>query len=332
MISHLEISHLRSINHTSIQLSEGINIFYGDNGSGKSSILEAIYILGRGRSFRTHKIQDIVQTNKKSYLIRAQINQGPMLAVQKGPSDSVAKIGSERSTFSKIAACIPLLMMDSNTHRRFFDEPAFRRRFFDWALFHVEPRYAKSYLAYTRVLKMRNTALKQGGGHEVWDRQLVESGEELVAARFEIVSALSSILPGSESLVYRPSTERSLKESLALSRIHDRSAKVTTVGPHRDDYLFKEGGRLLSQGQQKLAYTKLMCAAKAEISRYKPGVIILLDDICAELSIDARKRVVDMLDRQSDQLLITGVLERDLREIGCGTAFKVDNGEAILIK
>ncbi len=327
MILSLEIQSLRNIQHISLELSKGINIFYGDNGSGKSSILEAIHLLGRGRSFRTSSIEDIVQIGQKNLIVRAEIHHGTTVAIQKGDAN-IGKINAKSASFSKIAEQVPILFMDSNSHRRFFDESAYRRRFFDWILFHVKPGYTQSYKTYVKVLKMRNLALKQGGSVKEWDGLLIPAGLELMDARKALIESFNAIVDAGGLIDYSPSSGLDLMKCLNNNLSVDRRSKVTTIGPHRDDYLYCSGGKLLSQGQQKLAYTNLLCLSKRILSEYKEGVVILLDDICAELSIEAREKVVAQLDGHSDQLLITGVLERDLVDLNATSMFHVEQGAA----
>jgi DNA replication and repair protein RecF len=325
MISSLEIQSLRNIRHLSLKLSKGVNVFYGDNGSGKSSILEAIHLLGRGRSFRTSSIDDIVQVGQSNLIVRAEMHHGATVAIQKGDAN-IGKINAKAASFSKIAEQVPILFMDSNSHRRFFDESAYRRRFFDWILFHVKPGYTQSYKTYSKVLKMRNLTLKQGGSVKEWDSLLAPAGLELMTARKELVESFNAISDKGEHVDYKSSGSIDFMQCLNASIIDDRRARVTTIGPHRDDYLYYNGGKLLSQGQLKLAYTGLLCATKRLLSEHKEGVVILLDDICAELSIEAREKVVAQLDGHSDQLLITGVLERDLVELNADMMFHVEHG------
>ncbi len=142
-ISQLTIHHFRNLSKVQFEPQPGINFFFGANGSGKTSILEAIYFLGLGRSFRTHLIQRIIHQGSEQFLLLAQINNpdNPFLVGMERSLQGEKKIrvnGESVNSVATIAKQLPLQLLSTESHRFFHDGPKVRRQYLDWGVFHVE--------------------------------------------------------------------------------------------------------------------------------------------------------------------------------------------------
>lgn len=322
MIETLDIYHFRNISHATIHFSLGKNLIWGDNGAGKSSIIEAICFLGRGRSFRTAQVHDVVMQGKDSFVLRAKLSDGTVIALEKGALKSVIKINGKVDTLAACVKRIPVVLIDSHSHRLFFSESAFRRRFIDWCAFHVEQGFLEAYRRYQKALRMRNSALKQKSGWRAWDSLMAESGSFLVQARNRVVDSLNAELDSPISYQWSLDADGYLESLESRSQV-DVQSGVTSKGAHRDDFVYCDQGRLLSQGQQKVAYCRLVAAARNIVAGHK-GVTLLVDDFCAELGESARSIAIEASDE--GQSIVTGILERDMRALGEGVMFHVKGG------
>src|SRR3989338_416810 len=184
---YLEISHFRNFAHLRADLNSRFNFLYGANGSGKTSFLEAIYYLGRAKSFRTHLSNRIIQYRCDSFRIHGQLqhaDQQISIGIQRDNSGQ-AQIRLREEAISSIAPIsklMPLQLIHPESHRLLTDGPKLRRHFLDWGMFHVEPSFLSIWQWAQRALKQRNAALRMGQSWaqiQLWDKELIAAAEIL---------------------------------------------------------------------------------------------------------------------------------------------------------
>ncbi len=329
-LKRLVQQHLRNLAPLEIEPDPGINLFYGNNASGKTSLLEAIYILSRGKSFRTHTLGNVVQKGKKGFTLFGQLTgegQSPLpLGVEFHQQRLKMRAkGQTVRKASQLAGYLPVVIIHQESHRLLTEGPKFRRQFMDWGLFHVEQSFHPAWRRYSRALSQRNSSLQQGastGDIQVWDKELDEMAWLIHGLRKDFLEDLEPVfqhyikqlLPrlGPLSTAYQPgwTVEKPLLEVLAESLAQDRTRGYTRCGPHRADLMMKIDGvplrERVSRGQQKL----LVCAlylAQASVYNQRSGkaCILPVDDVAAELDRHHRNQFLALLRKLDVQVFLT---------------------------
>ncbi|MEZ5458090.1 MAG: DNA replication/repair protein RecF [Steroidobacteraceae bacterium] len=347
MLASFRAEHLRSIATAELELGGGLNLIVGRNGAGKTSLLEAVYLLGRGRSFRTRSSERLISHGEPLARIVGQTHglQIPQVigieVTREGRT--VARIGGRTpDSLAELATAFPVQIIDPDIHKLVEEGSARRRRWLDWGVFHVEPSFGREWTRYQRALKQRNAALKQGhSAVELWDTELAKAGMAITAARVRVVDAIAprwtdlcrrlAGLDLSLQLYAGWDTDRDLAEALATHATRDRERGMTGLGPHRADLRLRQRGRLarevLSRGQQKLAAVALTLAQlhwlKADLG-LRPT--LLLDDPAAELDTDRLGRFIAEVKALGTQLIVTS-LDAQATPLGVPEAlFHVEQG------
>ena len=337
-LGQLSIQNLRCLQAVELDLHPRRNLIVGVNGSGKTSLLEAIFLLGRGRSFRTRNSERLI-THGESRLVvfgRTAPQDAPGAPVALGVQitrgePTVAKIQGEFArTLADLSEALPVQVIDPGVHKLVEDSAYRRRRWMDWATFHVEHGFVEVWANYTRALKQRNAVLKQGPCSStaaaaqlaVWDVEVAQLGEKLAQSRRrmlmdlqphwqETVSALAGL---NLELGYFQGWARdtSLMQALQGSRERDLARGSTHAGPHRGDVLLKLDGKLareiLSRGQQKLAASAMILAQLRLLAGILPEPpTLLLDDPAAELDPERLGRFLEQVAPLRCQLVLTSV-------------------------
>lgn len=325
-LSSLSIHNLRNIADITLNPGARLNFIFGPNGSGKTSILEAIYLLGRGRSFRSAYSKRIISYGEQSLTLFGKYNNQESdnnLGIQIKDSRIKAKLdGQFLKKSSDLALVLPLLLITPDGEKLIKGSPRQRRRFLDWGLFHVERDFLKLWQRYNRVLAHRNAALRQGRiSLSPWNLQLIEVGEELDLQRRNYAKQLSIMAQAcfkelidieNTEFIYQSgwNREQTFSESINSHIESDINAGFTQRGPHRADLVMQVNGKsaaeYLSGGQQKLAACALLLAqARLYSSKFDRSCILLVDDLPAELDLKHRKALLDMLYSIPGQAFIT---------------------------
>lgn len=331
----LTINQFRNIDTLGLSFSPDINLLYGANGSGKTTILEAIHVLALGRSFRTNQLNHAIQHDADYATVTGIVHpEGAQheltLQMQKQRSKKTAfKIGQQpAASIAELATHLPVQMLNFDSYQLLGSAPELRRRFIDWMVFHVEPSFFKIWQDYHKILKQRNAVLKGYGGRDqlgYWTEKLAELGENLHDFREKTLNEWEKTSietlnksPGIENLGFEYDcgwdSSESFKEQLNQRFQQDLELGYTSIGPHRADLKITVNNNLarhvLSTGQQKTFVSLLQLTQCSWVSREtskKP--IVLVDDLPSELDISARGKLGEYLLGMDMQVFLTGVEE-----------------------
>jgi DNA replication and repair protein RecF len=342
----LLITHVRNIQQATLAPGPGINIVYGDNGSGKTSLLEAIQILATGKSFRTPHIRSIIHHDSDYLRVFGEINAEGHITpagIERHHHHTRIRIaGKDVKSISELAFLLPVQYLGPESHRILDLGPRFRRQLVDWGVFHVEPVYYGQWMRFQRLLKQRNAALRdrrQQSTLAVWDKDLVETAMELTEQRrgylqrlaplfSEYLRLLSSTLD--IQYIYMPGWPENMAygEVLANAGERDKKKGFTQYGPHRADIVFKLGTfnarDELSRGQQKIAIHAFRLAQVALLQQESGrGCIILVDDLPSELDHEHLQNILQALAEFKTQVFITAIQGEQLTGILAGEDLKM---------
>jgi DNA replication and repair protein RecF len=332
ILTRLRLAQLRCFQSAEVELAPAINVFIGGNGTGKSSLIEAVHLLSYGRSFRGRVRDGLIRTGSAYLELYAewQDDSGRSRRAglrHQGNAWEARLDGEAAPSLAELCAELAVVMFEPGSHELIGGSAEHRRRFLDWGLFHVEPRFWPIWRRYARALKQRNALLKSkpsAAALNPWDHELAEAGEPLLELRQAYLErleptlsqTLTELLPelGPARIEFRPGWKRnelSLADALLLQRDRDKALGYTSVGPHRIDwqvgYQGLPGGEALSRGQEKL--TALACVlAQARYYASDRGAwpIICLDDLASELDRVHQRQLVATLSRCQAQVLLTG--------------------------
>jgi DNA replication and repair protein RecF len=326
-LSRLQVTDFRCLQSAELDPDSHFTLISGPNASGKTSLLEAIYSLGRGRSFRTRRLEHLIRHGEERFVVFGEVEtttrRVPM-GVEGSRNGIRAQIdGDKPASLAELALFLPVQIIDPEVHHLIDEGPSRRRRFLDWGVFHVEQSFVGHWQRYQQVLRQRNAALKSRQPRavvSVWDGDLARSGELLSAARAHYVSLLSpsaeaigcNLLGMDLSLSYRNGwlKGQSLAEALQQSWSHDLETGATQVGPHRAELGIRLEGvpvrDRISRGQQKLLAAALLIA---QLKLFPDGSpvqpTLLLDDPAAELDDERLANLIREVSSQSVQLIVT---------------------------
>ena len=326
-LTQLDIRQVRNLQDVKINPGKRCNYIFGANASGKTSVLEAIYLLSIARSFRTTHIKHVISHDSPSLQVFARINnneESTPLGLERSVRKTRIRInGSDVKQVSELSALLPVQIINPDVHKLLEQGPKYRRQFIDWGVFHVEHNFLQAWQQYYRVLKQRNAALRRKQNKNniiLWDNQLIEHAKTITLSR---ENYLSGFLPIFDLYVEKLmglnvdigylrgwNIEQSFTETLESSFDKDMFKGFTTLGPHRADLEISYKGNLVqncfSRGQQKL----LVCAMRlAQISHLKQASdqqsILLVDDLAAELDVEHRQKLIELLIDTQAQLFVT---------------------------
>lgn len=347
-LRRMEVSDFRCLSSAELSFDPTFTFISGPNASGKTSVLEAIYLLSRGRSFRTRRLETLIRRGASGFLIigEAEIQgRGIRLGVEGSDRGVRAKLAGEHpASLAELAAVLPVQIIDPEVHHLIEEGPSRRRRFLDWGVFHVEHGFVDQWQRYQKTLKQRNAALRAGAARSVicaWDPELVRLGEAIQAARLRYLETLQPIaieiarqLLGLElelSLRAGWPRDESLAQALADSAAKEQESGGTQVGPHRAELAIRLNGSpvkdRISRGQQKLlAAALLMAQLRCFPVQNEARPTLLLDDPAAELDSERLLELIQEVGRHAVQLVVTS-LQKDFQGFGSpGRRYSVEAG------
>ncbi len=329
-IKTLSIYTFRNLGEVHLSLSPFFNLIVGENGAGKSSILEAVYFLSHGRSFRGNILDPLIQFQQEKMVLQALIDIEKENEVSIGVLKSLSeegqiKIGGNSCrSAAELAALLPVQLLNADSFDLLNGGPSFRRQWMDWGLFHVEQSYGELWRQYHRILKQRNAALKKQDDASVhcWDEALAQMGEQMASRRVDYIDA---IMPLCNTLFSRFcdfsfyfqydrgwGAGLSLMEALKSNFNRDRYLGYTSLGPHRADLCLsienKAVQAILSRGQQKwLIYSLKLAQGLWLQAQTGKNSVYLLDDVPAEWDEQRQEVLISILRGMEAQVLITGI-------------------------
>lgn len=328
----LDVHSLRRLERVSLTPAAGLNLILGDNGAGKTSVLEAVHLLAYGRSFRGRVRDGLVRSGAPALEVYAEWHETATgrqrrAGLRHSGQDWQGRLdGAPVPQLGDLCAALAAVSFEPGSHALVSGPGEPRRRHMDWGLFHVEPEFLPLWRRYARALKQRNSLLKRRGGEDqldVWDHELAEAGEPLTRQRQQHMAQLEQVLRpissdlapalGEASLEFQPGWRRdelSLADALLLARARDLQAGFTSVGPHRADWRVRHAarphGEALSRGQAKAtALACVLAQAGHYADRRGEWPVVLLDDLASELDRRHQKRVLDRLLAVEAQVFMT---------------------------
>lgn len=339
MIGELKIHQYRNINTAWLSLAD-CNVVVGNNGSGKTSLLEAVFLLSRGKSFRHHEPKRYITHGKTTCAVWADTQNG-QLAIQKTLDDKgfatsiIKKDGQTVPSQSVLSFALPALIIDPSGMELLEIGSGSRRQLLDWLVFHVEHGFYGEWLSYQRLLKQRNALLKSQTIHgrltelQAWDYQLAHHAHAIHWYRQAVfdkwVGYFNEILPqllpqyaGQIYLSYQAGFDdkTGLFDVLNARVMADIECGYTRIGAHRADVLVnlrqadkakEQAVNVLSRGEKKLLITALKLSQLKLICANNIRPVVLIDDLDAELDKKAVDTLIDTALALSCQLVITSL-------------------------
>lgn len=355
-LTYLALRSVRNLADTEVSPGSAVNLVWGENGSGKTSLLEAIHILGRAKSFRSSRLSQVTQNGSDQFVVAGRVTRlldgaETALRVEYGASGVV--LHAEREPLKRVSDLVsrlPLILINTDSHRLLEDGPRLRRRFVDWGVFHVEHAFFGIWKRYFRALRQRNAALRRQwtpGPLTAWDAELVQTATEIDRFRRQYIEQLipwfthyaSELLDiDAAGLTYLRGwpAGQSLTGLFADDAHLDRQSGYTRHGPHRADLQVKIANvpaqQVVSRGQQKLLICALHLAQAALLGEAaRTNCVILIDDLPAELDPTHRRRLLRLLVSLGQQVFITGT-ERSLFDhalLAGQKVFHVERGKLV---
>lgn len=334
-VSRLDIRNLRRFEDVTVAPGPALNLFTGDNGAGKTSVLEALHLMAYGRSFRGRVRDGLVRSGATALEVFVEWHEhrdgGERMrraGLRHSGQDWEGRLdGHAVAQLGELCAALAVVTFEPGSHALVTGSAETRRRYLDWGLFHVEPGFLPVWRRYARALKQRNTLLKarvSGWQLDAWDQELASTGETLSLHRRQYLDALEPLFVataaglapavGAARLEYLYGWRRdelSLADALLLARERDLASGYTTVGPHRADWRIAFSGLpgrdALSRGQAKLtALSALLAQAEHYAVAQQQWPVVALDDLASELDRRHQQRVLERLLSSRAQVFITG--------------------------
>lgn len=332
-LQRLRVNHLRNLSSVSLELSPRINWIYGANGSGKTSLLEGIYLLGLGRSFRSRVASPLITAGHSELVVYGQIRRDGMshsigIAKSRGGETRLRLDGANIGSLAEVAKLLPLVLVVPETFELLTGGPRERRQYLDWGVFHVEHSYMGVWRNFQRSLKQRNSLLRRGridhAELAVWNDHLVDAAEQIDAHRTRYLDQLRETIRsmlvefdpqmGDVRLDYVRGwpKDRSYREALLEGLERDLSMGQTCYGPHKGDLRISVKGldarEHLSRGQQKVVICALKLAQGLFLSRVTGlSSVYLVDDLHAELDEGNALTFCRILEQSGAQVFITSL-------------------------
>jgi DNA replication and repair protein RecF len=338
--------NFRCLEKVELVADPNYNLIVGLNASGKTSLLEALAYLGRGKSFRRTPTPSLVRHGQQEFVLFGKACLGDTSAsigVRNGPSGLETRVnGVSDGGTAALAENLPLQIIDPDVHNLVAGGPEERRRYLDWIAFHVEHEFLSTWRKFRRVLRQRNAALKAGGADlEAWDTEFIELGTRIDQARRAVLAVCADRLEAQGDALlgspvrydYRPGWSKDLQlgEALAEGLERDLQTGGTQQGPHRADLRLifdeRQARRLVSRGQQKLlACSMILAATEVAQSRRGQPMLLLLDDPAAELDQQALARLMAQVFGLGCQVVATALDPDVLKFPKTPATFHVEQG------
>ena len=356
-IKDLSVLNFRNIKDTKVELSENINIFYGDNAQGKTNFLEAIYVCSIGRSQRTKFDSQLIkfgydEAHIRTFVVRKNYSGRIDVHLKKSVKKGMAINGMPARKISEFLGNLITVIFSPEDLRLVKGSPSERRKFMDLEICQLSKIYCYDLQQYYKVLKQRNNLLKSHirdksyyDTLDVWDMQLSDYGERIIKKREEFIRDVNlisknihaNITDNKEELrmEYESSVEKdSFLEKITNSRDRDIALGSTNIGPHKDDIIFfiNDNDTKLygSQGQQRTAALSAKLA-EVELIRQEIGEnpVLLLDDVLSELDENRQRFLINNIENLQTFITCTGIEGSIYKSFRKSTMYNIKNGEIV---
>lgn len=354
IIKSIELAHYRNYDSLNMQFDSGTNILYGDNAQGKTNILEAIYVSATTKSHKGSKDKEIVNFDKdeahiRTFLEKEGVETRVDMHLRKNKSKGIAIDGQKIKKAADLLGLCNVVFFSPEDLGIIKNGPAERRRFVDMELCQLDNFYLYNLNCYNKIVNQRNKLLKDMYMNPdlketlgIWDMQLVSFGSKMIERRKLFTEQLNEIIfdihkrlsGGKEELYihYEPDVEiEEFENKLKLSQDRDIKSKMTSVGPHRDDFSFFVGNvdirKYGSQGQQRTAALSLKLSEIELVRKIaKNNPVLLLDDVLSELDSNRQNYLLNSIGDIQTIITCTGLEEFVNNRFNINKVFKVSDG------
>lgn len=354
IIKKLELADFRNYETLEISFDKGTNILYGDNAQGKTNILEAIYVSATTRSHKGSKDKEIINFNKEEAHIRTYLQKEDEeirvdMHLRKNKSKGIAIDGQKIKKAADLLGLLNVVFFSPEDLSIIKNGPAERRRFADMELCQLDNFYLYNLNHYNKIINQRNKLLKdmyfQPELREtlnIWDSQLVSFGSKIIERRQQFAMQLCEIISeihnklsgGKEELIVKYEPDVSIENfemKMKMNQERDIKSKMTSVGPHRDDFSFIVNGidirKFGSQGQQRTAALSLKLSEIELVKKIsKDTPVLLLDDVLSELDSNRQNYLLNSIGDIQTIITCTGLDEFINNRFEINKIFKVTNG------
>lgn len=350
-VTRLDIRQFRRFGEVSLRPAAGVNMLVGANGAGKTTVLEALHLMAYGRSFRGKPSDGLIRQGSDALEVFVEWlgseGRHRKVGMRHGGRDWTGRLdGEDIQALGVLCAALAVVTFEPGSHNLIMGGAEGRRRYLDWGLFHVEPRFLELWRRYSRALKQRNALLKSGAPYaqlDAWDHELIAASEPLTAYRERYVAELrdpiletaAKLAPELQlfDLEFAPGWRQehgSFADALLVQRERDRQSGFTSVGPHRADWGLRFASGLtrdhLSRGQAKSsALAVLLGQALHYADATGDWPVIALDDVASELDTTHQQRVFEWLGGVDAQVFVTGTFVPE--SLQGAELFHVEHGE-----
>ena len=330
-LTEISINNFRCFEGIKISLSPGINFFYGANGSGKTSILEAVFIFSSGKSFKSSNLASLIKHNTNNFVLKAYDGKrGYVAEIKKDKNKSISvELNNNKIVTSKLIKEFPCTPIHNNTFSFADASPDFRRKLLDRSVFIAEEEFSKIWFSYHRALKQRNHMLKNNRISDIyaWNKKLSKEGDQLTKFRKfffdqtlkEFYFLVDLLKPNNVFSFFDEihiefftgwDSEKSYLEILEENIENDLRRRTTTKGPHKSDIKFLinniDARQILSRGEQKFFSILWSCAQHEVLKKtYKINATLIIDDIKSELDDRVFNLFIELLNHVKNQIIFS---------------------------
>lgn len=354
IIQSIKLENFRNYEALDLNFEKGTNILYGDNAQGKTNVLEAIYLSATTKSHKGSKDKEIIRFLNEEAHIRTNLEKDGMeyrvdMHLRKNKSKGIAINGQPIKKAADLIGLLNVVFFSPEDLSIIKNGPSERRKFVDMELFQIDKYYLYNLNQYNKIINQRNKLLKEfcfnsdlNETLHIWNMQLVTYGRHIIKRRMEFTEQLNEIIfdihkniSGEKEelkIIYEPNvSEEDFEIRLKNSQEKDIKLKMTSVGPHRDDFCFMVNGvdirKYGSQGQQRTAALSLKLA-EIELVKKVTGdnPVLLLDDVLSELDSNRQNYLLNNIGDIQTIITCTGLDEFINNRFEIDKIFKVSNG------
>jgi len=334
-LTSLELTHFRNLQSAQIEPDKGLNLIVGNNGAGKTSLLESIFYLSYGRSFRSSQIKHLITYEQDYFRLICNLDDNTTrIGLERNLKDLTIRVNHQPvNSITELSTLLPVLVLHPDSHQLISAGPENRRQFMDWGVFHVEHQFIVSWKKYKKALNQRNASLRMHQSDKLcalWNIELIEHAQIIENYRLSYLNDINKLVEQLSidlfpdqciSLTYKRGwpSDISFHDYLIESLYKDKEKGFTQSGPHRADIKITVDGMpaqtSVSRGQQK----KLVCLLKiAQLTLFSKlserRCVLLFDDLPAELDDDNQNKIMSILSELDIQLFISAI---NVDQISC---------------